>query len=536
MKRSVITQFIQKNRRTSVTAVLFLLPAFKTNATEFIDILRMTAEHPSIQSALLSTNAAYFDIEQAKAANNLQLSAGLSSKTYSGQPGYENNPIAPHIRISKVLYDHGRTDDAVQGKEAAFSMQRAQVKMTQEALNQQALSLFTTAVTNARVVAVLDQEIAALSDLLRRVKTIASIDSGRASEINQVATRLSSVTASREMSNANQQQAWRQLSTLLNSNITLTSSLPELKRAGLLPDSLDTALRALTDNPSFTVARYKRDEARAALQLASKWNRPQWSVQLSLDSPRNHGELEPFKAAMLQVSSDINLWDGGSGSAAMKGQTQRLASAEQDMDATLRTLRQQLEQLWISLPLRQQQIDALQKQSESALKTWKAGEIQFFAGQRPLTDLISFATDYYASLASLEEQKVQYAAIQWQIVAALGKLSDLAKNVPVLPGTPLTPGAMPQKLKAKSAINQLNQHAIGAGGRDAQAHNQAIDTFKAAAESSRHAAFIPKAEAPGLLAGGSAPVANAAGEKSGLRNSKADVARQDLRAWPWNGQ
>ena len=162
------------------------------------------------------------------------------------------------------------------------------------------------------------------------------------------------------MSNANQQQAWRQLSTLLNSNITLTSSLPELKRAGLLPDSLDTALRALTDNPSFTVARYKRDEARAALQLASKWNRPQWSVQLSLDSPRNHGELEPFKAAMLQVSSDINLWDGGSGSAAMKGQTQRLASAEQDMDATLRTLRQQLEQLWISLPLRRQQIDALQ--------------------------------------------------------------------------------------------------------------------------------------------------------------------------------
>ena len=35
---------------------------------------------------------------------------------------------------------------------------------------------------------------------------------------------------------------------------------------------------------------------------------------------------------------------------------------------------------------------------------------------------------------------MQYAAIQWQIVAALGKLSDLAKNVPVLPGTPLTQG------------------------------------------------------------------------------------------------
>jgi hypothetical protein len=81
---------------------------------------------------------------------------------------------------------------------------------------------------------------------------------------------------------------------------------------------------------------------------------------------------------------------------------------------------------------------ALSRQSASALKTWRAGETQFFAGQRPLTDLISFATDYYSSLASYEEQRVQYIATQWQIVGALGKLTDLTEKVQSLPAPAIT--------------------------------------------------------------------------------------------------
>jgi adhesin transport system outer membrane protein len=96
-------------------------------------------------------------------------------------------------------------------------------------------------------------------------------------------------------------------------------------------------------------------------------------------------------------------------------------------------LKQQLDQLWVSLPLRERQLNALQRQSETALKTWKAGDVQFFAGQRPLTDLISFATDYYTSLASYQEQQMQYLAAQWNIVAALGKTSQLVQKVNALP-------------------------------------------------------------------------------------------------------
>ena len=98
--------------------------------------------------------------------------------------------------------------------------------MSRGNLNEQVLSLFTSAATNATVVAVLDKEINALQDLLNRVKNIASIDSGIASEINQVATRLNSVIASREMSHTTYIQAQQQLSSLLNHEIVITKACP----------------------------------------------------------------------------------------------------------------------------------------------------------------------------------------------------------------------------------------------------------------------------------------------------------------------
>lgn len=520
-------------------AIMYCL---KANATDFIEIIRMTAEHPSILSAQSSAGAALYDVDVAKAPNNLQLSAGVSSVGYSGQPGYENNYISPHISLSKVLYDHGRTDETVKGKEAEYQMQRAQIMVTREDLNQQALSLFTTILSNAKVVAVLDQEVLALKDLLQRVKTIASIDSGRAFEVNQVKTRLNSVNASREASNTSMQQALQKLKLLVNHPVTLTNELPDLKKLGLLPDNLDIAERALMDNPSFIVARYKREAAVAAVQVASKWNRPKWSIQLSLNTPWTNGEMEPLKAATLQVTSDMNLWDGGSGIANAKGETHRLASAEQDMDATFRNLKQQLAQLWISLPLRERQISALSQQSASALQTWQAGETQFFAGQRPLTDLISFVTDYYSSMASYEEQRVQYVATQWQIVASLGKLSDLARNVQTLP----SPLLKTRQMNVQDNIYPIQNNNFSIENSLKPDTEKMIEDFKVkvfeSSSSANKTGFVKEYQEADDT---TEAIRKAGDEKTSEDKIKSDgnndvptkinvLGNSDLRAWPWH--
>ncbi|WP_159565964.1 TolC family protein [Budvicia diplopodorum] len=415
----------------------FLLSlSFNAKSEEFAQLIQMIANHPAVLASESSSGAAMADIDRAEAGNSLKVSTGISAVGYSGQPGAVDTPFSPNIRVSKLLYDHGRTDLSVAGTTAIYHAQQAQTKVTREGLNKQLLSLYSAALSDRLVGLVLDEQIEALKNLRQRIQAIAGIDPGRASEVNQIDSRLQSAIASRGARETSEQQTWRQVTELLQQDVTLTQELPDLRKNFVLPNDLSAMKIMLENNPSLVAARFKREEAEAAMRLASKWNRPNWTVEVNVSSPKNRdsGNIEFFRTAMVQLSTDMNLFDGGSGSATSRSAQLRLEAAESDVDSTERSLRQELERLWVSLPLREQQLNTIANQVQVTDQMWKSGETQFFAGRRSLTDLISFSSDYYSSLASYEEQRVQYLATQWQIIAALGDLSSVVKKHPKLVG------------------------------------------------------------------------------------------------------
>ena len=75
---------------------------------------------------------------------------------------------------------------------------------------------------------------------------------------------------------------------------------------------------------------------------------------------------------------------------------------------------------------------------------------------RPLTDLMAFDSEYFLARINREDQRIQYRATQWLIVAALGRLSELADaGRPLVSaviggeGQPSTPGRPKVSLTAK---------------------------------------------------------------------------------------
>lgn len=472
----------------------------------------MAATHPAIVSAENAASAAMSDIERAKATNSVKVRAGVSATGYSGQTsGYENNAFSPHVSASKILYDHGLADTIVNGREAAYSMQRAQTEATRESVQKQILAYYVTALSDAKMGAVLNEQIKALTHLRDRVKKIAAIDPGRASEVNQVEARLNSAIVSKESRDISGQQAWKQLTQLLQEDVTLTHDLPDLKKAGLFPASLAQAEQLLNEHPSLAASKFKRDEAEAAARQAAKWNRPQWKVQLNVDSPRRNGDIELFKAATLQFSTDLDLFDGGSGAANEKSQALRLSAAEAELEATKRSLTQEIRQLWVSLPLREKQLATLKNQADVAKKTLDAGEEQFLAGRRPLTDLISFISDYYASRASYEDNQVQYIATQWKIISALGRINKILKNSPALSAPVINKNSVTKNRdvihkNAAMTIALPNQPAI---------QNSALLSTPAGQGKAKNPFKESRADTV-------APVI------------KTESKINDLRAWPWN--
>jgi adhesin transport system outer membrane protein len=414
----------------SVLAVsIAWLVAPLASAESLEELLRLTRDHPAVAAAEAEAGAARADVTVAEAAKKLHVSAGLGAAGYSSEMNADNQWASPYISASKLLYDHGRTDARVEGRNAALAAREQGVRLQRERINKEVVQLYVTALTHSAIGSVLEEQEAALEELLDKVRAIVSVDPGRASEANQVESRLASVRASRHSRATSEKEALQQISQILEKSVSSVSELSDLEYNGLLPSSLIQARNSLESHPELEIARYGRDESDAAHRLATKWRKPTWNVDLRVDSPTDvvSGDPQLFQGVTLQVSSDLSLFDGGAGYASAQGAAQRVQAAEAGIDNVRRNLRQELERLWAGLPLRKKQLEAQQDVVDAAERIRQAGEEQFFAGRRPLIDLMSFDSEYFNSQIAYQEQKVQYLASQWLMVAALGKLSDVAQ-------------------------------------------------------------------------------------------------------------
>ncbi|WP_123800877.1 hypothetical protein [Candidatus Pantoea deserta] len=306
--------FAEKSKhslRHLLMGLVFLHPVLNADATGFINMIRMTAGYPSAYSGGPAGADVYYDSEQKNAANKFQLSAGLRTVNHSGQSAYENNPVSQNVTIRKLLYDDGRTDAAIEGGADVCSRQLAQITIAQENINPLLLSLCTTAVTGANIIAVMNKAFARLQDLFQRMEARARNNSDFALKINQDATRMQAFAAPQEMTDIPRHQIPQQLSVPLSQDIAPTRNLPDPRKTGLVPASPNQARKALLENSRWKVSHFLKEEAKAAIELGTKWNHPKWTAQLSLNSPKRNGEREAFNTVTLQLSSDVSVQEGG---------------------------------------------------------------------------------------------------------------------------------------------------------------------------------------------------------------------------------
>ncbi|PWK29714.1 TolC family protein [Pseudomonas sp. OV226] len=410
-----------------MASIALCLSSPRAYCEELPDLLRMTGEHPSVAAARSEANASESDITVAKAEGKVHVNAGIDSRSYTDQPGYHDELFSPFVSANKLLYDHGRLDATVNERSAAYQASLASVKWQREIINKQLTTLYTTALSQHVTGNILQEQVNTLQALRDKVSAIARIDPGRASEVHQVDSRLASAMANREGRAIGEHEAWKQITNLLHQPVTLTHDLPDLSRMMLLPQSEEQAEQLLLNHPELLAARAHQDESLAALDAASKWNRPRWTIDVRAQSQRDrqNGGME-FGSVVVQLSSNLSLLDGGGGAANTHSQAQHAAAAESAVENASRELQQEFQRLWVALPIRKQQLTELEAAVDAADRMRATGEEQFFAGRRPLTDLMGFDSEYYNARISYEEQRIQYLSSQWLIMSALGQLSDLA--------------------------------------------------------------------------------------------------------------
>lgn len=412
-----------KGRWLAIVATALALTS-PTRADSFSDVLRAVArDHPRLRSAEQTAQAGRYEERATAAAFRPQLAifadAGFNR---SGLTDQSVTALQPGLRATQLLYDGGRTGGEVARRRAradALAVQRRQELAT---LGGRLAEAFLEWSRQRALLAIAEDQIAALSRLKETVDAIAVFDRGRASDVALVATRLSQAEATRDQRRVAIADARALIRQAAASDVEPTGDMPSV--APFLPTTLDDAIDRVDATPLVEVARLQALEADAGVRVARAWWQPQLTVEAaSYSEPRIDGRTNVFGAVDVRLRATVSPVDGGGGIARKAAARATASAAAFDLQQTRRSLRDEVERQWTAAATRAARLDQLSKLVDNTDASRDVVYEQFRIGRRSILDLLSFDIDRFAARVQLESERRDLLAAQYRLMATLDLLA-----------------------------------------------------------------------------------------------------------------
>lgn len=414
--------------KSFVCAVLIAVPAIAgpalAHAEPLDSVVRYALQnHPATRAAFAGAQASGYQVAQARAARAPQF--GLVAdpgRAFSGAGSSASDIGDLGLQGSVLLYDGGRTREAIAREEGRLTAADAGLRLTGEDLAARIVDVYLEWFKQNRLAAFAADNLAAHQALHGRVREIASFDRGRASDLVQVGARLQQarVTLAARRGAANEARAV--LVDLVGRDVGDVET-PREPAAGL-PASLNDAIAALDSHPSAIGADAQAQAARHAWGSASAWLRPRLDLRAGLDSPRDfYGERQYFDEYTVRLAVSWAPFDGGSGRAGARAAEQQYVQAREGARAVRRQLSARLADLWTQVETRRERAgiyrDLLDQTSQVREAYWQ----QFTIGRRSIIDLLNAENEVFQARQGAESERLELLQAQYRLLAASATLS-----------------------------------------------------------------------------------------------------------------
>ena len=218
--------------------------------------------------------------------------------------------------------------------------------------------------------------------------------------------------------------------------LSVPNSLPALA------PQFETILAAAGQNePSVRSAYYAVQAARADVDTASGSLKPSAQLDLSHAWSRDPGaNLRSQRDALVQVSINIPLYQGGAEWARIRASTERHAQAQAQLDSTRLNVRQEATDAWYRLMSAQAEISAVNAAVSANEVAYEGVRSQYdVLGELSLLEVLNARQELFTSQLTLVQARVQAALSHLQLLAVQGLLSaeHLELAVPVVPVVPV---------------------------------------------------------------------------------------------------
>lgn len=376
--------------------------------------------HPRVSAADEAARAGRYNIDAAKAARLPQISLiGDAGYRHAEIGAVSSTAFSPGVQATQLLYDGGRTNAEVRRRSARADELDVNRDATFESLSSQLAEAWGEWARQRALLAIASQQVEALETLHGTVRSIASYDRGRASDVSLVATRLSQAINTRDARAVAVEDALGTIRRIAVAQIQPEGDLP--LPDPLLPISLDAAKARSDDGPSVRAAAFKRDQARAQADAARAYWKPSISLNAGGYSQDDAaGKSKMFSVVEVKLRSSLPAYDGGAGRSGKNAAISQLSAAEQELRFTREEAEAEVGRLWSLIAERRKRIATLAGLIADTDASRDIVFEQFKIGRRSVLDLLSFEIDRFGARTSLESEKRDLIQTEYRLLAVMG--------------------------------------------------------------------------------------------------------------------
>ena len=336
---------------------------------------------------------------------------------------YPDNNYSGSVNYRQVIFDFGRTRQSIDVEKEGKAIGEKTLEQVKQRISLAAVNSFYTLAYLQEAVIIKDQQLSALEEHLKFVRTLKA--TGSATDYQILTTQVRISTAENQkvdiLSSLDVQQAY--LSSLLGKEDFKSAVKEELDVE--LPATASDSLQqyALQHRDEMLISKERTSLAEMRYQLVRTLDRP--IVSLSVSGGVKNGYIpdlnKPTPNYTAGVGLSVPIFDGMKTKYNLLQARSAINIAEFEAENTRRNVTTEVREAESYLESAHQKISQFTLQLDQALKAYSLAETSFKAGVVTNLELLDSNTAVSESRLMLLKAKIDYAASVYRLKAALGE-------------------------------------------------------------------------------------------------------------------
>jgi len=348
-----------------------------------------------------------------------------SPTTRAIEGGYALDRGELGLSISQILFDGFNTFHRFKQAEAQARSSEAGLQDTINKVTQDTVEIYLETLKQMEILAVNDEAIRVLEQIVKKMETLAQIGIGTDIEANQSRSRLVMARSERTTTLRKLHDAESRF-TEVTGSAPVDLVFPDISTE-MLPKTLEGALNLAWDKaPAIEVSQAELEAAEAEKKMSIASLLPKVNLEMNMSDNANiSGTRSYTKSASAMFKLEYNLFKGGSDWAHNRETANRMYQSQEKLEQARRQLTKEVSSAWHTATSEEQQVQLMEQHLLVQEQVAAAYQQEHALGTRSHLDALNALNDVFSAKRNLVEERYKQLLSNLDLLSSVGVLAQV---------------------------------------------------------------------------------------------------------------